>query len=229
MKLRICASCRASFRTLRSRSSICSSIASRALSSCVTTATSSERSSISSAARAAKPLNFARCAARQQGFDRMTIEIFDADLLEPAGLHDTGDADRIVTIAFIDLHLEHSLGMACINTDHRYAQPLELGPQPRRCRPAFKPNPNSIRRLGSHKCSDRRRSRSRVPVPASTDLLFFLLALGALAGWADSEAVLPAYIIGMVRHDRSRDCIHPYCGRGRRTGFCRFAKPGTCS
>jgi Kef-type K+ transport system membrane component KefB len=29
-------------------------------------------------------------------------------------------------------------------------------------------------------------------------LLFFLLALGALAGWADSEAVLPAYIIGMV-------------------------------
>jgi glutathione-regulated potassium-efflux system ancillary protein KefC len=29
-------------------------------------------------------------------------------------------------------------------------------------------------------------------------LLFFLLALGALAGWSDSEAVLPAYIIGMV-------------------------------
>jgi glutathione-regulated potassium-efflux system ancillary protein KefC len=29
-------------------------------------------------------------------------------------------------------------------------------------------------------------------------LLLFLLALGALAGWADSEAVLPAYIIGMV-------------------------------
>ena len=29
-------------------------------------------------------------------------------------------------------------------------------------------------------------------------LLLCLLALGALAGWADSEAVLPAYIIGMV-------------------------------
>jgi len=29
-------------------------------------------------------------------------------------------------------------------------------------------------------------------------LLFVLLALGALAGWADSEAVLPAYIIGMM-------------------------------
>jgi glutathione-regulated potassium-efflux system ancillary protein KefC len=29
-------------------------------------------------------------------------------------------------------------------------------------------------------------------------LLFALLGLGALAGWADSEAVLPAYIIGMM-------------------------------
>src|SRR5215831_6368907 len=55
--------------------------------------------------------------ACQQGFDRMTVGILDPDLLEPAGLHDTGDADRIVTVALIDLHLEHSLGMACINTD----------------------------------------------------------------------------------------------------------------
>ena len=29
-------------------------------------------------------------------------------------------------------------------------------------------------------------------------LLVFLLALGALAGWADSEAVLPAYVLGMA-------------------------------
>lgn len=29
-------------------------------------------------------------------------------------------------------------------------------------------------------------------------LLLFLFGLGALAGWADSEAVLPAYVIGMV-------------------------------
>jgi hypothetical protein len=43
----------------------------------------------------------------------MTVEIFDADLLEPSGLHDTGNADRIVTVAFIDLHLDDSLGMAC--------------------------------------------------------------------------------------------------------------------
>ena len=87
-------------------------------------------------------------------FDGMTIEILDVDLLEPAGLHDAGDANRIVTVALIDLHLEHSLGMACINTDDRYAEPLELGPQPRGCRPAFKPNPNSIRRFGAHKCSN---------------------------------------------------------------------------
>ena len=29
-------------------------------------------------------------------------------------------------------------------------------------------------------------------------LMLFLLGLGALAGWADSEAVLPAYVVGMV-------------------------------
>src|SRR6202008_3268811 len=29
-------------------------------------------------------------------------------------------------------------------------------------------------------------------------LLFALFGMGALAGWADSEAVLPAYLIGMV-------------------------------
>ena len=51
----------------------------------------------------------------------MTVEIFDADLLKPPGLHDTGNADRIATVAFIDPHLEHSLGMACIDTDYRYA------------------------------------------------------------------------------------------------------------
>ena len=45
----------------------------------------------------------------QQSFDRMTAEIFDADLLEPAGLHDTGDADRIVTVAFIDCILSTAL------------------------------------------------------------------------------------------------------------------------
>src|SRR5262249_43485531 len=31
----------------------------------------------------------------------MTVGILDADLFEPAGLHDTGDADRIVTVALL--------------------------------------------------------------------------------------------------------------------------------
>jgi hypothetical protein len=64
--------------------------------------------------------------SREQGLDRMTIEILDANLLEPAGLHDAGDAGRIVAITLIDLHLEYSL--RCIDADHRQAQPLELGP-----------------------------------------------------------------------------------------------------
>src|SRR5262249_36600696 len=81
-----------------------------------------------------------RGKAVELGATNHPTKILDADLLEPAGLHNTGDAERVVTVAFIDLHLEHSLGMASINTDHRYAQPLELAPQPRGCRAAFKPN-----------------------------------------------------------------------------------------
>ncbi len=49
------------------------------------------------------------------------------------------------------------MALARRDTDHRHAKPLELGPQPRGCRPAFKPNPHSIRRIGSHKCVDRLR------------------------------------------------------------------------
>ena len=58
----------------------------------------------------------------------MTIEILDANLLEPAGLYDAGDASRIVAIALIDLHFEHRPGVTRIDTDHRKAQSLELGP-----------------------------------------------------------------------------------------------------
>ncbi len=83
----------------------------------------------------------------------MTAELLDADILESAGLHDTGDAYRIVTVAFIDLHLEHSLAITSINTDHRYAQPFELAPQPRLSAP-FQPNPNSIRCFGPYKRRD---------------------------------------------------------------------------
>ena len=43
--------------------------------------------------------------ARQQGPDHMTVAILDADFIEPSGVHDTSDVDRIVSVALIDLHL----------------------------------------------------------------------------------------------------------------------------
>jgi hypothetical protein len=38
---------------------------------------------------------------------------------KPASLHDTGDPDGIVAVALVDLHLEHGLGVARVDTDHR--------------------------------------------------------------------------------------------------------------
>src|SRR6266516_2146048 len=66
--------------------------------------------------------------ARQQRPNRMAIEVLDAHLLEPAGLHDAGDAGSIVAVTLIDLHLKHRPGMARIDTDHRQPKSLELGP-----------------------------------------------------------------------------------------------------
>jgi len=43
-----------------------------------------------------------------------------------------------------------------------------------------------------------KRFRDRPSELEAKYLLFFLFALGALAGWADSEAVLPAYLLGMA-------------------------------
>ena len=48
----------------------------------------------------------------------MAVEVLDAHLLEPAGLHDTGNAGRIIAVALIDLHLEHRLGVSRVNADH---------------------------------------------------------------------------------------------------------------
>src|SRR6478735_9744021 len=66
--------------------------------------------------------------AGQQGPDRVALDILDVHLFEPTGLHDAGDPDSIVAVAFVDLHLEHSLGMARVDTDHRQAKLLKLGP-----------------------------------------------------------------------------------------------------
>src|SRR5258705_3461842 len=68
--------------------------------------------------------------ARQQRPNRVAIEALDAHLLKPAGLHDAGDAGRIVAVTLIDLHLEYRSGMARVDTDHRQAKLFELAPQP---------------------------------------------------------------------------------------------------
>src|SRR5437660_7452492 len=78
--------------------------------------------------------------ARQQRPNRMAIEVLDAHLLEPAGLHDAGDAGSIVAVTLIDLHLKHRLGMARIDTDHRQPKSLDshvaVGPVSRPTRTA---------------------------------------------------------------------------------------------
>src|SRR5262249_48645162 len=64
----------------------------------------------------------------QQRPNRVAIDIFDAHLLKPAGLHDAGDPGSIIAVALIDLHFEYRLGVARVDADHRQAKPLELGP-----------------------------------------------------------------------------------------------------
>ena len=66
--------------------------------------------------------------AGQQRPDRVAVDILDVHLLEPTGLHDAGDPDSIVAVALVDLHLEHGLGMARVDADHRQAKSLKLSP-----------------------------------------------------------------------------------------------------
>src|SRR6266478_3443864 len=134
----------------------------RALSSGPTTAINSGRSSISSSARTAKTLNLARPITRPTFLSRprtwfsrsRLILTSNARLASSAltewlsrsltrtslnqGLHDAGDAGRIVAVTLIDLHLEYRLGMARVDADHRQAKLLELGPQPCGCRSCLK-------------------------------------------------------------------------------------------
>jgi hypothetical protein len=53
----------------------------------------------------------------KKGSDRMTIEIFDADLLVPTTLHDTRYAHSVVSVALVDLHLQNRLRMPGVNAD----------------------------------------------------------------------------------------------------------------
>src|SRR5512132_3865345 len=66
--------------------------------------------------------------ARQQRPNRVAIEVLDAHLLKPAGLHDAGDAGRIVAVTLIDLHLEYRLCMARVDTDHCGTSEVVLSP-----------------------------------------------------------------------------------------------------
>src|SRR5438445_9963988 len=61
-----------------------------------------------------------QCSARQQSPNRMAIEVLDAHLLKPAGLHDAGAAGRVVAVTLIGLHLDYGPGMSCVDTEHRH-------------------------------------------------------------------------------------------------------------
>jgi hypothetical protein len=89
----------------------------------------------------------------------MAVEILDAHLFEPASLHDASDPSGIVAVVLVDLHLERRLGMTCIDADHRQAQALKLGPQPRRRRSGLKADPYCSRCLRSHERGNRLRIR----------------------------------------------------------------------
>jgi hypothetical protein len=87
----------------------------------------------------------------------VAIEVLDAHLLKPAGLHDASDASRIVAVTLIDLHLEYRLCMARVDTDHWQAKLFELGPQPCGRRSGLKADPYRSRCVQSHERGDRLR------------------------------------------------------------------------
>ena len=69
-----------------------------------------------------------QCSADEEGFDRVTIEIFDANLLVPSTLHDACDAHGVVAVALVDLHSQSRLRMPGIDADDGQTQLIQLGP-----------------------------------------------------------------------------------------------------
>ena len=67
-------------------------------------------------------------SADEEGFDRVTIEIFDADLLVPTTLHDACDAHGVVAVALVDLHFQSRLRVPGIDADDGQPHFLQLGP-----------------------------------------------------------------------------------------------------
>ena len=99
-------------------------------------------------------------SADKQGFDRMTVEIFDADLLVPTTLHDTRYAHGVVTVTLVDLHLQSRFRMPSIDADDRQAHLIQLGPQPGRRCSCLKSDSGDMRRMRLDKCCDRLGVRS---------------------------------------------------------------------
>jgi hypothetical protein len=67
-------------------------------------------------------------SADKKGLDRMTVEIFDADLLVPSTLHDACNAHGVVTVALVDLQLQSRLRVPGIDTNDGQPQLIQLGP-----------------------------------------------------------------------------------------------------
>ena len=67
-------------------------------------------------------------SADKKGFDCVTVEIFDADLLVPSTLHNARNAHGVVTVALVDLHLQSRLRMPGIDADDRQPHLIQLSP-----------------------------------------------------------------------------------------------------
>ena len=67
-------------------------------------------------------------SADKKGFDRVAVEIFDADLLVSSTLHDACNAHGVVTVALVDLQLQSRLRMPGIDADDGQPHLIQLGP-----------------------------------------------------------------------------------------------------
>ena len=67
-------------------------------------------------------------SADKNGFDCVTVEIFDADLLVPSTLHNARNAHGVVTVVLVDLHLQSRLRMPGIDADDRQPHLVQLSP-----------------------------------------------------------------------------------------------------
>jgi hypothetical protein len=65
------------------------------------------------------------------------------------------DANGVVTVALVDLHLQSRFRMPGIDADNRTPHFIQLGPQPCRCCSSFEPDPRDMRGVQPDKRGDR--------------------------------------------------------------------------